>query len=102
MVVLGVALLLLAALVIVIGLVLYGNGAGTVPDRPMRDATATRRGLSRVAWSQLFATMKTSVRGAASSDADPDHRKASMGAFVVLTGLILVFLAILAFVAAAV
>ncbi|MGE2833906.1 hypothetical protein [Mycobacterium sp. SMC-4] len=102
MVVLGVALLVLAAAAIVIGLVMYGNGAGTVPERPMRDATATRRGLSRVAWSDLFATMKTSVRGAASSDADPEHRKASMGAFIVLAGLILVVLAILAFIAAAV
>lgn len=100
MVGLGVALLVLAAVVIVVGLVLYGNGAGTVPDRPMRDAAATRRGLSRIAWSDLTATMKTSVKGAASSDADQDHRKASMGAFVVLVGLILVVLAMLAFLAA--
>lgn len=66
----------------------------------MRDVTATRRGLSRIDWSDLFATMKTSVRGAADGDADRRQRLASMGAFLVLTGLISVVLAILAFVVA--
>jgi hypothetical protein len=99
MVVLGVVLLVLAAVAVLVGLVFYGNGAGTVPDRPMRDATATRRGLSRISWPDLFATMKTSVKGAAARDAD--RRQASMGAFLVLAGLILVVLAILSFIVAA-
>ncbi|MGE2731440.1 hypothetical protein ACQI4F_18345 [Mycolicibacterium vaccae] len=87
-------------MVITIGLVLYGNAAGTVPDRPMRDGTATRRGLSRISWSDLFATMKTSVKVAVTSDAE-QQRKAALGAFVVLAGLILVVFALLAFLAAA-
>ena len=97
---LGVVLLVSAALAVLIGLVFYGNGAGTVPDRPMRDATATRRGVSRIAWSDLFATMKTSVKHATNGDADRRQRAASMGAFLVLTGLILVVLAILTFIVA--
>lgn len=97
---LGVVLLVLAAVAVVIGLVFFGNAAGTVPDRPMRDATATRRGLSRIDWSDLFATMKTSVKGATDGGADRRQRLASMGAFLVLTGLILVVLAILTFIVA--
>ncbi|OBB37294.1 hypothetical protein [Mycobacterium sp. 852002-51961_SCH5331710] len=100
MVGLGVALLVLAAVAILTGLVFYGNGAGTVPDRPMRDTTATRRGLSRIDWSALFSTMKTSVKGATDGDADRRQRMASLGAFFVLAGLILVVLAILAFIVA--
>lgn len=100
MVGLGVVLLVLAVVAVLIGLVLFGNGAGAVPDRPMGDTTATRRGLSRIVWSDLFATMKTSVKGAVSSEAGQAQRKASLGAFIVLAGLILVVLAILSFLAA--
>lgn len=100
MVGLGVALLVLAAVAILAGLVCYGNGAGTVPDQPMRDTTATRRGLSRIDWSALFTTMKTSVKGATDGDAERRRRMASLGAFFVLAGWILVVLAILAFIVA--
>lgn len=99
MVVLGVLLLILAAVAVVVGLVFYGNGVGTVPDEPMRDTGATRRGVSRIAWSELFATMKTSVKGATRSD-DRNQRSASMGAFLVMVGLILVVLAIVSFLTA--
>ncbi|TFV60987.1 hypothetical protein E4P42_02025 [Mycobacterium sp. PS03-16] len=100
MVGLGVALLVLAAVAVVVGLVLYGNGVGTVPDRPLQDGTATRRGLSRISWSELFATMKTSPKRAR-SDAERPQRMASTGAFLVLAGLILVVLAIVSFITAA-
>lgn len=99
MVVLGVLLLILAAVAVVVGLVFYGNGMGTVPDEPMRDTGATRRGVSRIAWPELFATMKTSVKGATRSD-DRNQRSASMGAFLVMVGLILVVLAIVSFLTA--
>ena len=100
MVGLGVALLILAVVAVVLGLVLYGNGVGTVPDEPMQDATATRRGLSRISWSDLFATMKTSAKRATESDVDRPQRLASMGAFLVLIGVILVALALVSFVTA--
>lgn len=99
MVGLGVVLLVAAAVAVVVGLLFYGGGAGTVPDQPLRDSTATRRGLSRIAWPELFATMKTSVRTAVKSD-DKRQRQASMGAFLVLVGLILVVVAVLCFIAA--
>jgi hypothetical protein len=97
---LGVVLLVLAAVAVLVGLVFYGNGVGTVPDEPMRDTGATRRGVSRISWSDLFATMKTSVKGATNSDADRRQRSASMGAFLVLVGLILVVLAVVLFIVA--
>ena len=100
MVGLGVVLLILAAVAVLTGLVFYGNGAGTVPDRPMRDVTATRRGLSRIDWSALGTTMKTSVKGATKGDAARGQRMASFGAFLVLAGLILVVLAVVAFIVA--
>uniref|UniRef100_A0A5Q5CLE2 Uncharacterized protein n=1 Tax=Mycobacterium sp. (strain JLS) TaxID=164757 RepID=A0A5Q5CLE2_MYCSJ len=99
MVVLGVLLLILAAVAVMVGLVFYGNGMGTVPDEPMRDTGATRRGVSRIAWSELFGTMKTSVKGATRSD-DRRQRAASMGAFLVMVGLILVVLAVVSFLTA--
>ncbi|KMO79122.1 MULTISPECIES: hypothetical protein [Mycolicibacterium] len=100
MVVLGVVLLVLAVVAVLAGLLFFGNARGTVPDRPGQDVTATRRGLSRINRSDLFATMRTSVKGAANSDAEQDKRTASLGGFLVLTGLVLVILAIVAFVVA--
>ncbi len=100
MVGLGVVLLMLAVVAVLVGLLIYGNSVGTVPDEPMRDASATRRGVSRIGWSGLFATMKTSVKGATDSNADRPQRSASMGAFLVLVGLILGVLAIVSFLAA--
>lgn len=100
MVGLGVVLLVLAAVSVVVGLMFYGNGAGTVPDQPMQDTAATRRGISQIAWSDLFSTMKTSVKGATRSDADEQQKRASMGAFLVLVGLILVVLAVIFFITA--
>ncbi len=100
MVGLGVVLLVLAAVAALVGLVFYGNGIGAVPDRPMRDTTATRRGLSRISSTDLFATMRTSVKGATDADGERPRRLASLGAFLVMAGLILAGLAILSFLAA--
>lgn len=100
MVGLGVVLLVLAAVAVLIGLVFYGNGVGTVPDEPMRDTAATRRGLSRIDWSDLFATMKTSAKVAAHPETERRQRLVSMGAFLVMVGLILVVLAIVSFLTA--
>jgi hypothetical protein len=100
MVGLGVVLLVLAVVAVVVGLAFYGNGKGEVPEQPMRDTAATRRGISRISWPKLFASMKTSVKDATRSEADEDQRRTAMGAFLVLVGVILVVLAILFFIAA--
>jgi hypothetical protein len=96
MVTLGVILLIVAAVAIVLGLVLYGNGVGEVPDDIGRNAAATRRGVASVSWKDLFARMKTSVKGMTDPEAGRDQKLTATGAFCVLVGLILVVLAVLA------
>ena len=100
MIALAVVLLVLAVVVIVLGLVLYGNGVGAVPDDVGQDRVATRRGLTRISWKDLFARMKTSVRGMTDGDAGRDQKLTATGSFCVLLGLVLVVLAVLAFIAA--
>jgi hypothetical protein len=100
MVALGVILLIVAAVVIVLGLILYGNGVGEVPDDIGRNRAATRRGLASISWKDLFARMKTSVKGMTDPDAGRGEKLTATGAFCVLVGLIVVILAVLAFAAA--
>ena len=100
MTVLGVVLLILAALGIVFGLVLYGNGVGVVPDDVGREPAATRKGLSRISWKDLFAQMKRSTTGMTDAQASRDQRLTATGALCVLVGLILLVLALLAFITA--
>ncbi|ULE35411.1 hypothetical protein [Mycobacterium sp. IDR2000157661] len=96
----AVVLLIVAAVTIVLGLVLYGNGVGAVPDEPLRERAATRQGLSRISWKDLFSQMKTSIKTITDADASRTQRLAATGAFCVMIGLIVVAIAVLAFVAA--
>ena len=100
MITFAVVLLVLAALMIVLGLVLYGNGVGAVPDDVGRDPVATRRGLTRISWKELFGRMKTSIRGMTDAEASRDQKLTAIGSFFVMVGLIVVVIALLAFVAA--
>lgn len=93
-------LLVLAVTMIALGLVLYGNGVGAVPDDVGRDPVATRRGLRRISREELFSRMKTSVRGMTDADASRDQRLTATGSFLVMVGLVVVAIAVLAFVAA--
>ncbi len=102
MIAFAVVLLILAVVVIVLGLILYGNGVGAVPDDVGRDPVATRRGLTRISWKDLFARMKTSVRVMTRADAKRDERLTGTGAFFVLVGLVLIVIGLLALIAAAV
>lgn len=102
MIALGIVLLILAAAAIVFGVIVYGNGAGLVPDEPGRDTAATRKGVSKISMSGVFGRMKTSVRDMFDEQAGRDQRLMGTGAFAVLVGLVLVVLALLAFLAAAV
>jgi hypothetical protein len=96
----AVVLLLVAAVLLGLGLVLYGNGVGEVPDEVGRDLAATRHGVKRIAARELFARMKTSLKGMTDAQASRDQRLAATGAFCVLLGLILVAIAVVAFIAA--
>jgi hypothetical protein len=100
MIAFAVVLLIFAAVVIVFGLVLYGNGVGAVPDDLARDPAATRQGLSRISWKDLFARMKTSIKGMTNEEASRAERLTAIGAFCVMVGLIAVAIALLACVAA--
>jgi hypothetical protein len=99
MIALGVVLLIVAAVVIVLGLVLYGNGVGEVPDDIGRKPAATRRGVASISWKDLFARMKTSVKGMTDPEGSRGEKLTATGAFCVLVGLVVVLLAALAFIA---
>lgn len=98
MVVLGIVLLILAAAVIAFGLVLYGNGVGAVPDDVRR--TEANKALSRMRWNDLFSRMGSSVKGMTDSEASRADKLTATGSFCVLVGLVLILLAILAFIVA--
>lgn len=100
MIALAVLLLILAVVVVVFGLVLYGNGVGAVPDEPAREPRATRQGLTRISWRDLFARMKTSIKDLTTAEASRTQRLTAAGAFCVMVGLTMVAIALLAFIVA--
>ncbi|MGZ6778355.1 MAG: hypothetical protein ACXVGO_05105 [Mycobacterium sp.] len=100
MIAFAVVLLVAAVVMIALGLILYGNGVGAVPDDVGRDPAAARRGLTRVSWKELFGRMKTSIRGMTDAEASRDQKLTAAGSFFVMVGLIVAVIAVLAFVAA--
>ncbi len=100
MIAFAVVLAVLAIVVIVFGLILYGNGVGAVPDDVGRDPVATRRGMTRISWRDLFARAKTCVRVMTDAEADRRDRLTATGSFCVLVGLVLIAVAVLALIAA--
>jgi hypothetical protein len=99
MIALAVVLLISAVAMIVIGLILYGNGVGAVPDDVGRDPVAARRGVTRISWSELFTRMRTSTRGMTDKEAGREQRLTALGSFLVMVGLIVLVLAVLAVIA---
>ena len=99
MVALAVVLLISAVVMIVLGLILYGNGVGAVPDDVGRDPVAARRGVTRISWSELFARMRTSTRGMTDKEAGREQKLTALGSFLVMVGLIVLVLAVLAVIA---
>src|SRR5690349_19623081 len=100
MIAFAVVLLIAAVAMIALGLILYGNGAGTVPDDVGGDPVATRRGLTRISWKELFARMRTSVSGMTDSEASREQKLTATGSFFVMIGLVVAVIAIAAFIAA--
>lgn len=100
MIAFAVVLLVAAVVMIALGLILYGNGVGTVPDDVGGDPVATRRGLRRIPWKELFARMRTSVRGMTDAEASRDQKLTAAGSFFVLIGLVVAVIAVAAFIAA--
>jgi hypothetical protein len=93
-------MLILSAVEIVLGLFLYGNSGGEIPDRPHREPAAARKGLSRIPWKDLFASMKPSIKTMTNREASRTQRLAATGAFSVMVGLIVGAIALVAFIIA--
>ena len=74
MIALAVVLLISAVVMIVLGLILYGNGVGAVPDDVGREPVAARRGVTRMSWNELFGRMRTSIRGMTDERSQPRRR----------------------------
>src|SRR5689334_1789534 len=100
MIVFAVILLIVAAVVIGFGLVIYGNGVGTVPDDVGHEPAATRQGVARISWRDLFGRMKTSVKGMTAEDISREEKLTATGAFCVMVGLVCVVVAVLAIIVA--
>lgn len=104
MLVFGVVLLVLAALLLVAGVALFANGArmGARPQRAESGgADGAKHALQRLRWKELFSMMATSPKVFTSHQSSHDDRVKASGAFCFLTGIVLVCLAVLAFIAAA-
>ena len=96
MIVFAVVLLIVAAVLLVFGLVIYGNGVGTVPDDVGHEPAATRQGVARISWKDLFGRMRTSVRGMTTEGVSREEKLTATGAFCVMVGLVAVIVAVLA------
>ena len=100
MIALAVILLIVGVVAIVLGLVLYGNGVGAVPDEPVREPAATGEGLSQISWKDLAAQMKSSAKTVTDAEASRTQRLTASGAFCVLVGLIVLAIALMSFIVA--
>ena len=104
MIVFAVILLFLAAVAVGFGVMLFTNGARVRTRNQGVEGGGDRRsgaaGLFRSG--EIFSVMGTSIRVFTSRNASHDERLKAGGAFCVLTGIVLVCLAVLAFIVAAI
>lgn len=105
MLVFAVILLVLGVVLLGLGVVLFANGVraraqpqGVEPGAP----DDTKKELGQLPWKELFSRMKTSVKVFTNTEAGHDDRLKAAGALCVLTGIVVVCLAVLAFIAATV
>ena len=98
--VLAIVLLVVGVVVLAFGVVLFANGvrARTQPHEP-GGAEGAKQELHRLPWKELFSMTRTSVKVFTNSDASHDDRLKAAGAFCFLVGIVLVCLAIVAFLA---
>ncbi|MCW2649925.1 MAG: hypothetical protein JWR32_901 [Mycobacterium sp.] len=105
MLVFAVILLVLGVVLLGLGVVLFANGVrvraqprGVEPGAP----DGTKKELEQLPWKELFSRMKTSVKVFTNTEAGQEDRLKAAGAFCVLTAIVVVCLAALAFIAASV
>jgi Flp pilus assembly protein TadB len=99
----AVILLVLGVVLLGLGVTLFANGVrvraqprSVEPGAP----DGTKEELEQLPWKELFSRMKTSVKVFTSGEAGQDDRLKAAGALCVLTGIVVVCLAVLAFIAA--
>jgi hypothetical protein len=93
--------LILGAVVFVVGLVLFTNGAGVAPaNRTADDPTGFKRATSRLEWGDLFRRMPRSVRVMMNQQAERSDKLMALGSLCVLVSLMAWFVAVLAFITA--
>lgn len=96
---LAISLVVVAAVCVVAGFVLFANGAGVAPRRRTEeDPTGFKRAGSRVAWPDVFRRMPSSPGVMLDKDAARDDKLTALGAMLVLAALLAGFGAVLAFV----
>jgi len=100
--ILAIILLVVGAAVLALGVVLFANGerAGTrEQDVEPGGAEGTKQELQQRPWKPLFAMTGSSVKVFTNAQASHDDRLKAGGAFCFLVGIVLVCLAVLAFIA---
>jgi Flp pilus assembly protein TadB len=98
----AIVLLVVGAVALALGVVLFANGvrARARPhDGEPGGPEGTKQELQQLPWKELFSMMRTSVKVFTNSDAGHDDRLRAGGAFCFLVGIVLVCLAVVAFVA---
>ncbi|WP_156690097.1 hypothetical protein [Mycobacterium sp. Marseille-P9652] len=94
-------LVLLCIALLVVGLVAYANGAGVAPHhRTEEDPTGIRRAGSRVAWSDVFRRMPSSLNTFVDKEASREDRLTALGSLAVLGAVLAGCAAVLALIAA--
>ncbi|GAB3033042.1 hypothetical protein [Mycobacterium bourgelatii] len=90
--ILGALLVVVGVVVFAIGFVLYANATGVAPERQTPDdRTGVKRAAARVKWSDVFRRIPSSLTViAVDDDAKQSERRAAFGSLTVLAGLLTV------------
>lgn len=98
---LAVVCVIVGAVMFVVGLVLFTNGAGVAPHRRTADdPTGAKRAASRVQWREVFRRIPRSIGVMTGRDAERSDKLMAVGSLCVLAALVAWFAAALAFITA--
>jgi hypothetical protein len=90
---------IVGAVMFVVGLALFTNGAGVAPaNRTADDPTGFKRATSRLQWGDVFRRMPRSVRVMINQEADRSDKLMAVGSLCVLLGVLTWFVAVFAFI----
>jgi hypothetical protein len=90
---------IVGAVMFVVGLAFFTNGAGVAPaKRTADDPTGFKRATSRLQWGDVFRRMPRSVRVMINQQADRSDKLMALGSLCVLLGVLTWFVAVFAFI----